>query len=71
MEINLNGWLSPETPPDTDRIVILVRAAAIGVGLWRDIGYYQEGQWVSVVGDNPLHEIVGWLEYPELPIVVK
>ncbi len=65
----LNGWNDPiRSPPDTDRLVCICRIASIGVGILKDLGYLKEGTWYSLVNDDaPLHEILGWQEFPELP----
>ena len=67
MIIDLNGWNSPTDPPNTDRVVLLVRCASVGVGILRDMGCYKGGVWESLLGDCLLHDVLAWDEYPELP----
>jgi hypothetical protein len=66
MNLDLGQWESPNSHPNTDRVVLIVREAMIGTGLRKDIGYFDEGVWYSEINGG-LHNIIGWREYPDLP----
>ncbi len=63
----LKGWTPADQPPPDDRVVLIVRVSPIGKQLLlRDMGYYEDGNWMTVHG-HPMHPVKAWHPYPELP----
>ena len=64
------GWLSPSSPPRTDRLVLIIQRSHTGIGIRKELGYYEQFSWHMIDGDSS-HDVIAWMEYPDLPTLCK
>jgi len=71
MDMNLKDWTLIDNPPVSSEMVLIARRPSCGDNLLRGVGFFEDGQWFGLEGDEfDHHKIIAWHEYPELPEVL-